>query len=160
MVGPDIGIEENGMKFRYRAASIIIEDGKMLLLENDRDPYLYTVGGAVGICESSKDAACRECFEEIGVRYEPERLAVILEEFYHEPDRNGDMLDAHELGFFYFMKPRGTTEGILEKSYTAGFEERTVWIPLDELDRYTVVPSFLKDPDSYAGSLRHLVQTL
>ena len=157
MSGIDCGIERDGKKFRYRSAAIIIEDGKMLLLENNRDPYLYTVGGAVELGETAEDAVRRECVEEIGVKYEPERLAVIQEEFYREPDRNGDLMDAHELGFFYVMHPRGTTDGVLERSKSDGFEERTRWIPLDELEGHEIIPPFLKDRDAYSGSLSHLV---
>lgn len=156
----DCGIEADGLKFRYRAAAIIIEGGRMLLLENDRDPYLYTVGGAVNIGETAEEAVVRECVEEIGVCYEPERLAVIQEEFYPEPARDGSVLRAHELGFFFVMRPRGTTEGIMESSHSDGFEERTVWVPLDDLGNRTVIPQFLTDPESYSGQLKHLVAQL
>lgn len=157
MSGIDCGLEADGKKFRYRSAAIIIEEGFMLLLENDRDPYLYTPGGAVRIGETAEDAVRRECAEEIGTAYEPDRLAVIQEEFYREPARDGSMLDAHELGFFYVMKPRGTRSGIPGSSRSDGFEERVRWIPLDELQEHTVIPPFVKDPDNYSGPLRHTV---
>lgn len=157
MDGADCGIVSDGRKFRYRAAAIIIEDDRMLLLENDRDGYLYTVGGAVRIGETAEEAVMRECREEIGVDYEPERLTVIQEEFFEEPDGSGGVISSHELGFFFLMHPRGTSKGILSESDTEGIVERTRWIPLDELDGHTVVPSFLKDPGSYSGSLVHRV---
>ena len=160
MSGIDCGLETDGKKFRYRSAAIIIEDGKMLLMENNRDPFLYTVGGAVKIGETAEEAVRRECLEETGVCYEPERLAVIQEEFYREPARDGSMLESHELGFFYVMRPRGTAEGVLERSTTDGFEERTRWIPLNELGRYTIIPPFVKDPENYSGPLRHTVAQL
>ena len=157
MSGIDCGIESEGMKFRYRSAAIIIEDGRMLLLENDRGPYLYTVGGAVNIGESAEDAVRRECLEETGVRYEPERLAVIQEEFYRELDRDGGLLDAHELGFFYVMKPRGTSAGFPESTRSDGFTERLVWVPLEELGDLDIIPPFLKNPGNYSGPLKHTV---
>ena len=160
MTGVDCGIETDGTKFRYRSAAIIIEEGRMLLLENDRDPYLYTVGGAVKIGETSEEAVRRECTEEIGVSYRTSRLAVVQEEFYREGDGKGGELDAHELGFFYVMEPRGTTEGVLESSASEGLTERVRWIPLDELGSYDIVPPFLKDPGSYSGGLRHTVVQL
>lgn len=156
----DCGIEAEGAKFRYRAAAIIVENGRMLLMENDRDPYLYTVGGAVRIGETAESAVMRECEEEIGVRYVPERLAVIQEEFYREPARDGSLLDAHELGFFFVKRPRNTTEGVLERSSSDGFEERTVWVPLEELPAHRIVPEFLRDRGSYEGPLRHIVAQL
>lgn len=160
MEGTDCGIVVDGRKFRYRAAAIIIEDGMMLLMENDRDRYMYTVGGAVRIGETAEDAATRECIEEIGVGYEPERLVVVQEEFYPEPVGDGTFLDAHEVGFFFMMRPRGTREGVLERSRSEGMEERAVWVPLDDLCRHEIVPGFLRDPESVGGPLRHIVTHL
>ena len=42
---PDCGFVNGKGWFRYRAAAIIIEDGCVLFAGNDRDDYLYSVGG-------------------------------------------------------------------------------------------------------------------
>jgi len=33
--------------FRYRACAIIIEDGCVLVAQNDKVPYYYSIGGGV-----------------------------------------------------------------------------------------------------------------
>ncbi|MGN0501675.1 MAG: NUDIX hydrolase, partial [Ruminococcus sp.] len=43
----DCGFVKENKWFRYRAGAIIIEDGYVLFVGNERDNYLYSVGGAV-----------------------------------------------------------------------------------------------------------------
>ena len=66
----DCGFAKENKWFRYRAGAIIIEDGYVLFVGNERDNYLYSVGGAVHIGESAEDAVKREVFEETGAHYE------------------------------------------------------------------------------------------
>ena len=63
--------------FRYRAAAIIVEDGCVLLAGNEKEDYLYSVGGAVHHGETAEEAVKREVFEETGVEYAVDHLAVI-----------------------------------------------------------------------------------
>lgn len=46
--------------FRLRACGIIINDGKVLMIRNDSDPFYYSVGGCVQHGENLEDAAVRE----------------------------------------------------------------------------------------------------
>ena len=71
--------------FRYRAAAIIVEDSCVLLVGNEKEDYLYSVGGGVHMNEKAEDAVLREVLEETGVRYEIDRLAVIHENFWKWP---------------------------------------------------------------------------
>ena len=73
----DCGFVKENKWFRYRAGAIIIEDGYVLFVGNERDNYLYSVGGAVHIGESAEDAVKREVFEETGAHYEIDRIAFI-----------------------------------------------------------------------------------
>ena len=45
--------------FRYRAAAIIVEDGCVLLVGNDKEDYLYSVGGGVHMNERAEDAVAK-----------------------------------------------------------------------------------------------------
>ena len=63
----DCGFTKGNRWFRYRAAAVIVEDGCVLFAENDRDNYLYSVGGAVKMGETAEEAVQREVFEETGV---------------------------------------------------------------------------------------------
>lgn len=80
----DCGFQRDNNRFRYRAAAVIVEDGCVLFAGTEREDYLYSIGGAVHMGETAKDAVRREVFEETGVRYEIDRLAVIHENFFNE----------------------------------------------------------------------------
>ncbi len=59
-----------------RAAVVIVEDGKVALIERIRDGHTYFVfpGGGVEAGESTEDAAVREAYEELGVLVELDTL--------------------------------------------------------------------------------------
>lgn len=140
----DCGFQKENNWFRYRAAAIIVEDGCVLFAGNANEDYLYSIGGGVHMNEKAEDAVRREVFEETGVHYEVERLAVIHENFF---DGNGGSLEGlhcHEIAMYYLMKPRGTKE-LHSNSYTYGVKEEMHWIPIKDLDKYKAFPTFLKD---------------
>ena len=141
----DCGFQKENNWFRYRAAAIIVEDGCVLFAGNANEDYLYSIGGGVHMNEKAEDAVRREVFEETGVHYEVERLAVIHENFF---DGHGGSLDGfhcHEVAMYYLMKPRGTQK-LHSDSYTyGGVKEEMHWIPIEDLDKYKAFPTFLKD---------------
>lgn len=140
----DCGFTHENNWFRYRAGAIIVEDGCVLFAGNERDDYFYSIGGGVHMNERAEDAVKREVFEETGVHYEVDRLAVIHENFF---DGNGGLLDGlrcHEIAFYYLMKPRGSKE-LHSGSYSFGVKENMHWIPIEDLDKYKAFPSFLKE---------------
>ena len=140
----DCGFTIGNKWFRYRAAAIIVEEGHVLFATNEREDYLYSIGGGVHHGESAEDAVLREVFEETGVRYEIDRLAVIHENFFG--DNNGSLkgLDCHEISFYFLMKPRGTRE-LNSNSTSLGVKEEMCWIPIEELGKYKAFPSFMMD---------------
>ena len=140
----DCGFTNEKNWFRYRAGAIIVEDGCVLLAKNEKDDYYYSVGGGVHMNEKAEDAVKREVFEETGVHYEVERLAVIHENFFEGDGCILAGLHCHEIALFYVMKPRGTKE-IHSDSYTHGVKENMYWIPIKDLEKHTVFPSFLRD---------------
>ncbi len=131
--------------FRYRAAAIIIEDGCVLLVGNEKEDYLYSVGGGVHMGETAEQAVAREVYEETGVRYEIDRLAVIHENFWYGNGAYDKGLNCHEISLYFLMKPRGTRE-LNSESYTR-FNDREImrWIPIGELDNHRCYPTFLKE---------------
>lgn len=135
----------NGNKwFRYRAAAIIIEDECVLFAGNEHEKYLYSIGGGVHIGETAHEAVLREVYEETGIHYEIDRLAVIHENFFSENSGVLKGLDCHEVCFYYLMKPRGTKE-LNSNSTSHGVKEEMHWIPIKDLDKYKAFPSFLSD---------------
>ncbi len=140
----DCGFTKENHWFRYRAAAIIVEDGCVLFAGNEREDYYYSIGGGVHMGETAEDAVVREVFEETGVHYEIDHLAVIHENFFNENGGSLKGLDCHEICLYFLMKPRGTQE-LHSDSYTLGVREEMHWLPIDRLDTYKAFPSFLKD---------------
>jgi len=136
----DCSFTQDDNRFRYRAAAIIVENDCVLFAGNELVDYYYSIGGGVPIDEISEDAVKREVFEETGVFYEIERLAVIHENFFDGD--NGSRW--HEVALYYLMKSRGTQE-LNSKSYTMGVKENMKWIPINDLDKYKAFPSFMKE---------------
>ena len=130
--------------FRYRAAALIIEEGCVLFAGNDQEEYLYSVGGGVHMGETAEEAVLREVREETGISYEIDRLAVIHENFWDGHGAFHGGLDCHEIAFYFLMKPKGRKEMFPDGTTLGSVREFTRWIPIEELDRYTCYPSFLK----------------
>ncbi len=141
----DCCFTENGHWFRYRVAAIIVENGCVLLAGNDDEDYYYSVGGGVHMGETAENAVLREVFEETGIHYEIDMLAVIHENFFNDNNFQLANLDCHEISFYYLMKPRGTQELNSNSTTRFGTKEKMHWIPIDKLDKHKAFPTFLKD---------------
>lgn len=153
----DCGFTNGHNWFRYRAGAIIIEDGCVLFAGNEHEDYFYSIGGGVHMGETAEDAVKREVFEETGIRYEINHLAVIHENFFNENSGTLKGLDCHEISLYFMMRSRGTKE-LNSDSYTNGVKEEMHWIPINELDKYKAFPSFLKDYLSIKHSgIEHIV---
>lgn len=153
----DCGFTKENNWFRYRAAAIIVEDECVLFAGNEKEDYLYSIGGGVHMGEKAEDAVVREVFEETGVHYEIDRLAVIHENFFYENVGDQKELDCHEISFYFLMKPRGIKE-LHSDSYTCGVREEMHWIPVKDLDQYKAFPSFMKDYLSIEHSgIEHII---
>lgn len=94
--------------------------------------------------ETAEDAVLREVFEETGVHYEIDHLAVIHENFFNENSGSLKGLDCHEISLYFLMKSRGTKE-LHSNSAVYGVKEEMHWIPINDLDKYKAFPSFMKD---------------
>ena len=138
------GFTQDNKWFRYRAGAIIVEDGCVLFAGNEKEDYYYSIGGAVHMGETAEDAVKREVYEETGVNYEIDHLAIIHENFFNENTGALKGLECHEIALYYVMKPRGSKE-LHSNSYTLGVREKMHWLPVAELDSYKAFPTFMKD---------------
>ncbi|MCR5737677.1 MAG: NUDIX domain-containing protein [Eubacterium sp.] len=153
----DCGITKDKKWFRYRAAAIIVEEGCVLFAGNEIDDYYYSIGGGVHMGETAEDAVKREVYEETGVHYEVDRLAVIHENFFNENMSTLKGMDCHEVSFYFFMKPRGTKQ-LNSDSYSQGVRETMHWIPIEDLDKHKAFPTFMKDYlQSEHSGIEHIV---
>ena len=154
----DCGFTKDNNWFRYRAAAIIVEDDCVLLAGNDKEDYFYSVGGGVHMNETAEEAVIREGLEETGVCYQVDTLAVIHENFWNGNGAYDKGLHCHEIALYFLMKPRGTKE-LKSNSYTRFNDKETMnWIPIQDLDKYKVFPTFLKEYlCSGTADLQHII---
>ena len=140
----DCGFRKGHKWFRYRAAAIIVEDDCVLFAGNEEDDYYYSIGGGVHLGESSEEAVKREVFEETGVQYEVDYLAIIHENFFIGTSRLKGV-DCYEIAFYYMMKAKGN-KNLNSHSFTMGGQKESMhWIPIDTLDKYKAYPTFMKE---------------
>ena len=140
----DCGFTRENNWFRYRAAAIIIENDCILFVGNEVENYYYSVGGGVHMGESASDAVLREVYEETGIHYEIDRLAIIHENFFNQHEGSLKGLNCHEICFYFLMKPKGNQK-LNSNSFTLGHKEQMYWLPIKDLDKYRTFPYFFKD---------------
>ncbi len=150
-----IGFEQTGERTAYkdmcivcgdgilniRAGAIIMKDGKLLMVGNDRN-YLYSVGGRLKFGETAAEAVVREVFEETGVKMEIDRLGFVHENyFYGDAPSNQNKL-IYEISFFFYMKVPDTFVPVSDSFTEGNSKERLVWVALDE--DIQIYPEFFK----------------
>ena len=124
-----------------RAGAIIMKDGKLLMVGNDRN-YLYSVGGRLKFGETAEEAVVREVFEETGVRMEVDRLGFVHENyFYGDAPSNLNKL-IYEISFFFYMKVPDTFAPVCESFTEDDSKEQLVWVSLD--DDIKIYPEFFR----------------
>lgn len=130
-------------RFNFRVGAVIIMNNKLLLVSNKNAPYYYSIGGRVKYNETCEEAVKREVREELGIELEIDRPLYFEEKFFDEKVTGEHF---HEIGVYYLMKINDRLPEPFCSSVTEnGDKEYLEWIPIDELNKYTVFPSFLKN---------------
>ncbi|NLE84076.1 MAG: NUDIX domain-containing protein [Chloroflexi bacterium] len=144
----DCSFRKGDRWFRLRACGILLNEGKVLMVRNKRDPYYYSLGGGVLHGEEIEQAAVREVFEETGCRLEIDRLAFIHENFFIGDDEIGPLngLICHELAFYYLMKWNLNYQIKSCGKTIDGLAEELVWLEIDKLStqEIPVYPKFFE----------------
>lgn len=140
----DITFKSGNDKFNYRVCAMIISDGKILAMHDDRSPYYYLPGGRVAMGETAETAVVREIQEELGVTPEVVRPLWLNQAFFTE---DVDNLNYHELCIYFLMDisktdllDRGNPFTSVEGHRTHTFE----WLEFDRLKDEYFYPLFLK----------------
>ena len=115
-----------------RVGAIIMKDGKILMVGNERANYLYSVGGRIKFGETAEEAIVREVFEETGVKMEIDRLGFVHENYFYgdAPSNLGKMI--YEISFFFYMKVPSDFAPISESFTEDNSKEHLKWVSLDE----------------------------
>jgi 8-oxo-dGTP pyrophosphatase MutT (NUDIX family) len=138
----DLCVRFDGGVLNVRAGAIILKDGKVLMVGNDRTDYLYSVGGRIKFGESAEEAVVREVFEETGVKMEIDRLGFIHENFFVSHDPGSEGKTVHEITLYFYMKTPEDFEPKGESFTEYESRENLTWVsPESEVKLY---PEFFR----------------
>ena len=132
---------EEGL-INLRVGAIIMKNGKILMVGNNRVDYLYSVGGRIKFGETSEEAVIREVYEETGVKLDVDHLG-----FIHENSFYGDVASTrgkliYEVSYFYYMKVPEGFEPVCMSMTEDDHEEFLRWIDVKDPIRY--YPEFFR----------------
>ena len=123
---------------------MMISDGKILAMQDERSPYYYLPGGRVAIGETVEAAVVREVQEELGIAAKVDRPLWLNQAFFTE---DVDNLHYHELCIYFLMDITDTDLLSRGKSFTAKEGQRThtfEWLEFERLENAYFYPLFLK----------------
>ena len=139
-----------------RVGGIIMRDGRLLMVGNDRSDYLYSVGGRIKFGETAEEAIVREILEETGVKMEIDRLGFVHENYFYgdAPANLGKPI--YEISFFFYMKVPQDFAPVSESFTEDQSKEYLKWVSLDEdIHMYpTFFRSELQNPEN---TVKHFV---
>ena len=140
----DISFVSGRDKFNYRVCAVIISEGRILAMRDERSPYYYLPGGRVKMGETAEHAVVREAEEELNLTLRIDRPLWFVQSFFTE---DVDGLDYHELCVYYLMDISET--GLEEKGgrftlYEGKHVHEFEWLPFERLEDEYFYPLFLK----------------
>ena len=141
----DIVLKHENQKFNYRVCAMMIHNGKILAMKDDRSPYYYLPGGRVMMGETAEQAVIRELQEELGITAEIIRPLWLNQAFFNE---EVDHLNYHEL-CIYFLVDISKTDLLSRGEQFVSNEGRRKhifqWLELKKLKDEYFYPLFLKN---------------
>jgi len=139
-----------------RVGAIIMKDGKILMVGNERNDYLYSVGGRIKMGETAKEAIVREVLEETGVKIDVDRLGFVHENYFYGdmPSNLGKLI--YEISFYFYMTMPDGFCPVSESFTEDNVREHLRWV--SPSDSITIYPSFFKtELDMTSTGVRYLV---
>ena len=140
----DISFKSGNEKFNYRVCAVIISEGEILAMRDDRSPYYYLPGGRVMMGETAEKAVIREVYEELGITLQINRPLWVNQAFFTE---DVDNLHYHELCIYFLMDISETDLLARGKIFTANEGNRIhtfEWLAFERLKDSYFYPLFLK----------------
>ncbi len=141
----DITFKTEKGRFNYRVCAIILHDGKILAMHDERSPYYYLPGGRVALHETAEHAVLRELKEELEIDAKIVRPLWLNQGFFLE-EVTGEHF--HELCLYFLMDitetsllERGERFHIAERHHSHDFE----WLPIESLREQYLYPKFIKE---------------
>ena len=140
-----------------RVGAIIMKDGKILMVGNERANYIYSVGGRIKFGETAEEAIVREIYEETGVKMEIDRLGFVHENYFYgdAPSNLGKLI--YEISFFFYMKVPSDFAPISESFTEDNSKEHLKWVSLDE-DIKMYPEFFRKELKNPTDTVKHFIK--
>lgn len=143
---------DEGM-LNIRVGAIIMKNGKLLMVGNERAEYLYSVGGRIKFGETAEEAIIREVLEETGVKLEIDRLGFVHENYFRSDTYSKQGKLIYEISFFFYMKVPDNFLPVSESFTEDNAIEFLKWVSPDE--NIKMYPEFfkteLKNPTDTVG---------
>lgn len=140
----DIVFKTERGKFNYRVCAMMISDGEILAMQDDRSPYFYLPGGRVNMGETAEQAVVREVQEELGIIPKVIRPLWLNQAFFTD---EVDNMNYHELCIYFLMDIKETDLLSRGKAFTSNEGKRThnfKWLRFEQLNEEYFYPIFLK----------------
>ena len=141
----DITFKTEQGRFNYRVCGMIIHEGKILAMHDQRSPYYYLPGGRVQLGETVEEAVLREIREELEIDAKIVRPLWFNQGFFTE-DVTGEQF--HEICIYFLMDishtdllSKGEQFVLNENNQRHTFE----WLEFDRLKDEYFYPIFLKE---------------
>ena len=149
-----ISVIVDGVRFNFRAAAVIVDDGYALLHRATFEDFWSLPGGRVEVGEPSAATVARELGEELGPACEArvDRLLWVVENFFtYEGER------VHELGMYYHVTLGASCPFLAKERPFDGVETDLPlhegepvqliyqWFPLDALANFALYPRVLRE---------------
>lgn len=141
----DISFKTEAGRFNYRVCGMIIHNGRILAMHDQRSPYYYLPGGRVRMHETAEEAVIRELREELEIDAKIIRPLWLNQGFFTE---DVDKMQYHELCLYFLMDIAET--GLLKKGrefvLREGNQTHTFeWLAFERLKDEYFYPIFLKE---------------
>lgn len=140
----DITFKTEAGIFNFRVCAVILHNGQLLAMHDQRSPYYYLPGGRVRMQETAEAAVLREVWEELGVKAQIIRPLWLNQGFFTE-DVSAEAY--HELCLYFLMDISGTD--LLSRGTTFAHREDSKihtfhWLDIDKLEEEYLYPLFIK----------------
>lgn len=140
----DITFKTDEGIFNYRVCAIIVNDGKLLAMKNERSPYYYLPGGRVHMNETAEAAVLRELKEELDIDAEIIRPLWLAQSYF---DEDVTKQKFHELCLYFLVDAdktdllnKGASFTLAERHHTHNFQ----WLKFECLENEYIYPLFIK----------------
>lgn len=141
-MGSDLTLPCDQGLVNIRVGAVILKDGRFLMVGNEREDCLYSVGGRVKFGETAQEAVIREVFEETGIKMEIDRLGFIHENYFwgNTPEKGNRLI--YEISFFFYMKVPNDFRPVSGSFTEDGAKEYLAWCLPDDPRR--MYPAFFR----------------